>query len=597
MKEYDMAEVQKQWYDRNGWPLDLNAVYAINEFKGDASDMAEVQKWYLDGGPGSGNWGHKGRPGIRGGSGAGGGVQYRYNTLQNNVYTSEAKAWAENKKNGGQGANQSHVENKSKHIKDAMNSGDSKTIKKALGESKEGDQLTIVTTSGKHIGYMKIDDDTWMALNSGYTKKTGELQSLAENSPQKFAAQEYDDVDTSKWATRAAMINNSTEGAGFVESEMGWAPTGTKYTDAKGNVYVKREDGQWIYKEKDKDKGEVVKEGKAAENVMDAKHGKGNWVKTDEAIKCLETASEGSTINIAGKEWQKKDGNFVSAETGETATCDKLGTEAAYNTSTTDISGLKKLKNTSMNSSGDMEVVGKLGVGKAKKYLESNGQVLDGKTSLQKFSPEIEASWKTFDQKTKAALYDYTTGSSYVNEPLHGLDYKSYKGKDGVEDIGLITDAISKNTIHETTVMFHGVDINGFCKTFGISSYKGEETLNQIMGKTGKDTGFYSCGASVGSGFKHKDIIIDTVVPAGSKGIYVEQFSYYGNGSKSPKWNGKTSQSSVSEENEIILQRNGRYKATGWYKAAGGKIHVIAELVGQYPEEMGVDEYAKHCGS
>ncbi len=30
-----------------------------------------------DGGPGSGNWGHKGRPGKRGGSGPGGGNQYR----------------------------------------------------------------------------------------------------------------------------------------------------------------------------------------------------------------------------------------------------------------------------------------------------------------------------------------------------------------------------------------------------------------------------------------------------------------------------------------------------------------------------------------
>ena len=30
-----------------------------------------------DGGPGSGNWGHKGRPGYVGGSGKGGGSQYR----------------------------------------------------------------------------------------------------------------------------------------------------------------------------------------------------------------------------------------------------------------------------------------------------------------------------------------------------------------------------------------------------------------------------------------------------------------------------------------------------------------------------------------
>lgn len=95
MKEYDMAEVQKQWYDRDGWPLDLNAVYAINEFKGDSSDMAAVQRWYLDGGPGSGNWGHSGRPGIRGGSGPGGGVAYRLNTPSGG-YTGLVGAYKEN---------------------------------------------------------------------------------------------------------------------------------------------------------------------------------------------------------------------------------------------------------------------------------------------------------------------------------------------------------------------------------------------------------------------------------------------------------------------------------------------------------------------
>lgn len=31
----------------------------------------------LDGGPGSGNWGHVGRPGKKGGSGGGGGRQFR----------------------------------------------------------------------------------------------------------------------------------------------------------------------------------------------------------------------------------------------------------------------------------------------------------------------------------------------------------------------------------------------------------------------------------------------------------------------------------------------------------------------------------------
>ena len=37
----------------------------------------DLEEYMVDGGAGSGNWGHKGRPGLRGGSGKGGGKQYR----------------------------------------------------------------------------------------------------------------------------------------------------------------------------------------------------------------------------------------------------------------------------------------------------------------------------------------------------------------------------------------------------------------------------------------------------------------------------------------------------------------------------------------
>lgn len=95
-----IPEVQRQWFDRNGWPLDLNAVYAENEFKGDG--IAEIQKKYmahLDGGPGSGNWGHAGRPGIgRGGSAAGTGGKKNRLTMQSGGFTSINNAYKENEK-------------------------------------------------------------------------------------------------------------------------------------------------------------------------------------------------------------------------------------------------------------------------------------------------------------------------------------------------------------------------------------------------------------------------------------------------------------------------------------------------------------------
>lgn len=104
-----IVDYQRQWYERNGWPLDLNAAYAENAFKGDDYDICEAQRQYIsriDGGPGSGNWGHAGRPGSRGGSGAGGGKQYRLSTKEggfvgiNGVYKENEKwnAGSESKK-------------------------------------------------------------------------------------------------------------------------------------------------------------------------------------------------------------------------------------------------------------------------------------------------------------------------------------------------------------------------------------------------------------------------------------------------------------------------------------------------------------------
>lgn len=46
-----------------------------------------------DGGPGSGNWGHKGRQGLRGGSGKGGGKQYRGGHAASGNYYSSKKDW------------------------------------------------------------------------------------------------------------------------------------------------------------------------------------------------------------------------------------------------------------------------------------------------------------------------------------------------------------------------------------------------------------------------------------------------------------------------------------------------------------------------
>ena len=72
-----------------------------------------------DGGPGSGNWGHKGRPGQVGGSGKGGGKQYR-GGRGDIVYTSSKRDWL----NGLQGERQHEAQNFLKKMREHYNQPD-----------------------------------------------------------------------------------------------------------------------------------------------------------------------------------------------------------------------------------------------------------------------------------------------------------------------------------------------------------------------------------------------------------------------------------------------------------------------------------------
>ena len=65
-------------FSRNPISGDMEGYSDEGGFEGHVVTMADFLKRNAnDGGPGSGNWGHKGRPGHVGGSGPGGGSQYR----------------------------------------------------------------------------------------------------------------------------------------------------------------------------------------------------------------------------------------------------------------------------------------------------------------------------------------------------------------------------------------------------------------------------------------------------------------------------------------------------------------------------------------
>lgn len=246
MKEYDMAEVQKQWYDRDGWPLDLNAVYAINEFKGDSSDMAAVQRWYLDGGPGSGNWGHSGRPGIRGGSGPGGGVAYRLNTPSGG-YTGLVGAYKENEarnKANGKTEPQKSKEpekEKSQFIK-ALESGF--VTASDVSHSEIGDTVNF----GMNDSYVKISDENWVCLQTGLSLKQSDIELTAQHAPGSLRPGNVAITSGNKELDGVTSgMKNTDDIHSAVESKLKEMPVGTIYMSDEGEAYVKVATGKWKY--------------------------------------------------------------------------------------------------------------------------------------------------------------------------------------------------------------------------------------------------------------------------------------------------------------------------------------------------------------
>lgn len=89
-----------------------------------------------------------------------------------------------------------------------------------------------------------------------------------------------------------------------------------------------------------------------------------------------------------------------------------------------------------------------------------------------------------------------------------------------------------------------------------------------------------NCGVSKGKGFSHKPIIMNVCDPKGTKMMYAEPFSAFGNGG-GKSWDGVSSQSTFGYEVEMIIQRGAYFKITK-IERSGSTIFVDMEV---HPEE------------
>ena len=148
-----------------------------------------------------------------------------------------------------------------------------------------------------------------------------------------------------------------------------------------------------------------------------------------------------------------------------------------------------------------------------------------------------------------------------------------------------MTDVISRTMISIYGFREGGGRYSGMDKYLGIDEHdliylSGEESSKRLVGMTPVELGFMSTGVAKGKGFSNKPIILNNIyAPKGTKMMYVEPFSEYGEGFQRA-WDGISEQSSISSEAEMLFQRKTKFTITK-VERSNGTIYIDMNVEGQ----------------
>lgn len=203
--------------------------------------------------------------------------------------------------------------------------------------------------------------------------------------------------------------------------------------------------------------------------------------------------------------------------------------------------------------------------------------------------------WRDATAKERDAIYEYTRSFHKFNEPLRGYEYGTsrYLGV-GNTDLNAsyanngkrlndMTSIIDKSWYDHDMWLQRGCKFDGMdkflqCDMDLLQNGSQEELENELMGKVITEYGFMSCGSSKGQGFSG-NVMLNVYAPAGTKMMYVEPFSSFGDGD-GKHWDGVNKQSSFGDELETILQQGTQFRITKVDKS-GGKIWLDIEVIDQ----------------
>lgn len=202
--------------------------------------------------------------------------------------------------------------------------------------------------------------------------------------------------------------------------------------------------------------------------------------------------------------------------------------------------------------------------------------------------------WQKATPAERDAIFEYTQSYHKYNEPLRGIEYgtNEYKGvghtnlnpRGNGKRLNAMTDIIDKCSYDhdmwlQRSTRYDGMDKFFQCSERLLRNGTQKELENELLGKTVTEYGFMSMGSAKGKGFSGMNITLNIYAPSGTKMMYVEPFSAFGNGDGSG-WDGKTKQKNFGHEFETIMQQGTQFRVAKVERSSGG-IYVDLHVIGQ----------------
>lgn len=478
---------------------------------------------HADGGPGSGNWGHSSVKGVRGGSAPGGGKANRLGTKEGG-YTSEAKAWAENKKKNKQSAASGGGSSSTSGLKKALESGNPEQLEQAIKDAKPG-QVVKYTNSIHSYNYMKMEDGSWINLKTGYTTESEVMEKFGKSQTQKFSVSDVADQDfeaCQKKFDAAMEVDHSSNkpGQDTYDKVLNTAhelPTGAKYESPDGEVFIKLADGTWEYDDLN------ISEEDIAEHLTDTVHGGVVGFKKHAYGEQIQEPQESNAAKTVSKK--------ASSETFE----DEKYSKERKDKATWD-EPKQEIHDTLVENSGE----------EWKKASDKEKEGIVGYTSNDY-------------TKINNALYSENTAEMIENDWKPDALKREIEGAtDYLDKCSTKTDVwAQRGTKQEYAPDILGISQDEFNKRLANNDW------DDLIGSTTVQEGFLSTSPRKGASYTG-NLVLNMYIPSGSHASYVEPFSVYGEG-PGISWDGSketTNQKGIFGEFEMIVQRGSTFKIT-----------------------------------